>query len=109
MIFNEKNMARKYKTTGFAKFILFLLFAIPVSWFGASYYYGADPIEEFRQQVGIVSEPHLAEQEISEDLNSKIIGLENENLTLKDEIRSLKEILYDKDQEMNLLKAELEK
>jgi len=102
-------MARKYKTTGFAKFILFLLFAIPVSWFGASYYYGADPIEELKQQIGIVSENQFAEQTTNEDFNSKIIALENENLALKDEIRSLKEILYDKEQEMSLLKAELEK
>lgn len=102
-------MVRKYKTTGFAKFVLFLLFAIPVSWFGASYYYGADPIEELKNQVGIVSENHFGDESQNETTNLKVDELETENLELKNEIRSLKEILYDKEQEMNLLKAELEK
>lgn len=47
--FDKKlNYVKNYKITGFAKFLIFMLFATPLSFIGASYYNGQDPFETIK-------------------------------------------------------------
>lgn len=41
-------MTKKYKMTGCAKFFIFIILAIPLSWIAASYYNGSDPFEKLK-------------------------------------------------------------
>ena len=41
-------MTQKYKMTGCAKFFIFIVLAIPLSWIAASYYNGSDPFEKLK-------------------------------------------------------------
>lgn len=41
-------MTQKYKMTGCAKFIIFIIIAIPLSWIAASYYNGSNPFEKLK-------------------------------------------------------------
>lgn len=46
-------MKKKYRTTAFTRFLLFMLIALPLIYFGVTYYRGEDgaaPIREFFQQ-----------------------------------------------------------
>ncbi len=41
-------MRKKYKMTGFARFMIFMLFFAPVSYIGVSYYQGEDGIQKIK-------------------------------------------------------------
>ena len=41
-------MRKKYKLTGFARFLIFMLFFAPLSYIGVSYYQGEDGLEKIK-------------------------------------------------------------
>ncbi|MBK7096466.1 MAG: hypothetical protein IPH57_15955 [Saprospiraceae bacterium] len=102
-------MSKNYKITGFAKFLIFMLFATPLSFIGASYYNGQDPFETIKtweifkkketdniksesiniDEKSVVKELKLKELEIKQ-LNEKIIILEDLLEAQKKEIAELK-------------------
>lgn len=43
----------KTRITGFARLLLFLLFFIPIAYFGASYYNGEDPVANLKGMLGM--------------------------------------------------------
>ena len=49
-------MAKKYKLTGFSRFLVVMLFLVPGAYIGASYYNGEDGIQNIKDLVGIDSE-----------------------------------------------------
>jgi len=42
----------KTKLTGFSRLLLFLIFFVPVAYFGASYYNGEDPVANLKALLG---------------------------------------------------------
>jgi hypothetical protein len=55
----------KTKLTGFSRLLLFLLIALPVIYFAASYYNGEDPVANVKGWLGM-NEPRTEEVERSE-------------------------------------------
>jgi hypothetical protein len=102
-------MSKNYKITGFAKFLIFLLLATPLSFIGASYYNGQDPLKTIKtweifkkketdniksesiniDEKSVVKELKLKELEIKQ-LNERIIILEDLVESQKKEIAELK-------------------
>lgn len=94
-------MAR-LKTTPFARFLVAMLFIVPLAYMGASYYNGEDPIQMIKDKLGI--EANTAESQYEEannaddtydlrqevdQLKERIRELENENTELKEKVRRL--------------------
>ncbi len=48
-------MAKKYKLTGFSRFLVVMLFLVPGAYIGASYYNGEDGIQNIKELIGIES------------------------------------------------------
>lgn len=95
-------MARRLKTTPFARFLVAMLFIVPLAYIGASYYNGEDPIAMIKDKLGMENnttdraseevtyddETYDFRQEI-DDLKDKIRELERENADLKEKVRQL--------------------
>jgi hypothetical protein len=95
-------MARRLKSTPFARFVVAMLFIVPLAYIGASYYNGEDPIALIKDKLGIDEntsetvdnqvayddETYDFRQEI-EDLKERIQELEDENADLKAKVRQL--------------------
>ena len=95
-------MARRLKTTPFARFLLAMLFIVPLAYIGASYYNGEDPIQSIKDKLGIEvqkTEKHETATSQSDDtydlrreidqLKERITELELENAELKEKISRL--------------------
>lgn len=95
-------MARRLKTTPFARFLVAMLFIVPLAYIGASYYNGEDPIALIKDKLGIEnSTTDRASEEVTyddetydfrqeiDDLKDKIRELERENADLKEKVRQL--------------------
>lgn len=95
-------MARRLKSTPFARFLIAMLFIVPLAYIGASYYNGEDPIALIKDKLGMDDnatemttdkatyddEAYDFRQEI-EDLKDRIQELEKENEDLREKIREL--------------------
>lgn len=46
-------MRKKYKITGFARFLIFMIFFAPLAYIGASYYNGEDGIANIKKLIGL--------------------------------------------------------
>ncbi len=44
------------RLTGFSRLLLFLLIALPIVYFGASYYNGEDPVAQVKDWIGVEEE-----------------------------------------------------
>ncbi|MEZ4906976.1 MAG: hypothetical protein R2771_04900 [Saprospiraceae bacterium] len=71
-------MGKNYKMTTFSKFLIFLIFAAPLSYIGASYYNGQNPFEKFK-------EISIFENSKSESTTTKVITNENSNNNVGEE------------------------
>lgn len=80
----------KYKVTGFAKFFVFMLFLIPVSYVVANYMQGKDPISEAKK---------IKEKGIS--------MLKNRNFSSTTQDIDYAKVIVDKDAEIQSLKEQL--
>lgn len=121
-------MAKKYKLTGFSRFLVVMLFLVPGAYIGASYYNGEDGIQNIKELVGIESgqssnstststpdtpstptntatrselptDVKMLQDELS-DLQRRIEAMERENKELKDQI-------FDKNEEIVELQRKL--
>lgn len=103
---------KKYKTTGFARFFLFMLIAAPLAYIGASYYNGEDGIQNIKDLVGLSANDNqnttsqdsgnqsydmgkmIKQNEMLERQNKNLIEqnreLNNEIDDLKEELQNLK-------------------
>ncbi len=50
-------MARRLRLTGFARFLIVMLFLAPLAYIGASYYHGEDGIANIKRWLGFEKEP----------------------------------------------------
>lgn len=96
-------MSRRLKSTPFARFLLAMLFIVPLAYMGAAYYNGEDPIQTIKEKLGIEQSLQESNQdEMStatgsdynwqaeiEQLKERIEQLENENTELREKVRRL--------------------
>ncbi len=117
-------MAKKYKLTGFSRFLVVMLFLIPGAYIGASYYNGEDGIQNIKELIGLESsesssstsestpttiststteefpsDVKLLQDELT-DLRRRIEAMEKENKELKDQV-------FDKNEEIVELQRKL--
>ena len=89
-------MRKKYKLTGFARFLIFMLFFAPVSYIGVSYYQGENGIDKFLDLFkGIGIERAEASTPDTPSISSdEIIKMQAEEITiLKQRIKELEDQL----------------
>ena len=64
-------MRKKYKMTGFARFLIFMMFFAPLAYIGASYYNGEDGLQKikdlFNSIIGESKETAHTEPQLSKD------------------------------------------
>ena len=93
-------MKGKYKMTGCARLLIFLVFFLPVVYIGVSYYHGNDPLAQVKElfSSGSKSEEPTKKPYISKDryginddeVRTKLKSKDQEIDVLKDQIRDLK-------------------
>ena len=112
-------MAKKYKTTGFARFFIVMIFLAPLAYIGASYYNGEDGLENFKNLIGLGEKTEQVDQEAPE--SEPVAEVENQEQereqgqavdqgkveALQAEIEQLEEIIKNKDQEIKYLKDKI--
>ncbi len=99
-------MRPKHKVTGCARFIIFFIIFIPLVYFGAAYFRGEDGMQELKKfyykMIGKNPTPSTANDDPG---TYKIEDLQEELDKAKVEIRELKEIIKQKDKEIEALKS----
>ena len=111
-------MATKYKMTGCAKFFIFLLFAVPLAYIGASYYNGSDPfaklkeIELFQKKQNNNSDnnDNASDTKVLKSRSSaslrKELELKNEEIKfLRRKIKKLEDLLESQKKELKRLQS----
>lgn len=92
-------MARRLKTTPFARFLIAMLFIVPLAYLGAAYYNGQDPIQLIKDKLGIKSTEAQAQTDYSDP------AADDDTYDLREEIELLKERI----RELELENADLKK
>lgn len=94
-------MARRLKTTPFARFLLVMIILAPLAYIGASYYNGEDGIQNFKNLIGLGEK---TETTITPDKT----GQGDAVLKLEDEVKYLKRRVEDLEKENRQLEEKLE-
>ena len=100
-------MRPKYKVTGCARFIVFFIIFIPIVYFGAAFFRGEDGWQKMKDfYYGIVGKP-VSDTGRNEDTRTtyKIEDLQKELDEARAEIRELRNIIKEKDKEIEKLKS----
>lgn len=106
-------MAKRFKITGFARFLLVMTILAPLAYIGASYYNGQDGIQNFKDLIGISDHAspkentdHIksinAAPEEDTDLAKRVQALQSEN-------EALRRQLNEKDQEIKQLRIQVDR
>lgn len=108
---------RRLRLTGFARFLIVMLFLAPIAYVGASYYNGEDGIENIKKLVGIESTQDTkstakniekTEKKTSNRSSSENVGdleqLKRENAQLKRTVREQEQEIYKLKEEIINLK-----
>jgi len=110
-------MARsKFKITGFARLVIFLLFVAPLAYIGASYYNGQDGIENIKnlfsagkeKVVNKTSSTETAEPVSTELVDGTVAKLKDENKYLEQKNNELYQEKEKIKQELETTKTELQ-
>ena len=56
-------MSKRLKATGFTRFLIFMLFIIPMAYFGASYYNGEDGLQNVKDLINKGKEKNVGSDE----------------------------------------------
>lgn len=104
-------MAKKLKMTVFTKFLIFLIFAAPAAYIGASYYNGQDGVQNFKNifskdktETPSVIEESQTDEETKTTTNSKNPV---EFQKIQKELSYYKQRTADLEKENNQLKKEI--
>ncbi|MCH2083073.1 MAG: hypothetical protein MK226_11835 [Saprospiraceae bacterium] len=92
-------MARKFKTTPFARFFLMILILAPLAYVGAAYYNGEDPIQNVKQAIGLEQTIDNKDSKATKKIKGK-----SEVERLREENKKLKKELQEKKAEIKKLK-----
>lgn len=95
-------MARRLKSTPFARFLLAMLFIVPLAYFGAAYYNGEDPVQLIKKKLGIENNSTM----VVEDADATPVSAED-TYDLREEIEQLKERIRDLEEENQRLKEKV--
>ena len=99
-------MRPKYKVTGCARFIIFFIIFVPVVYFGAAFLRGEDGMQKLKDLFGGITGRETSASPGREDPDTyKIEDLQKELDDAKAEIRELKNIIKEKEKEIEALKA----
>ncbi len=94
-------MRRRFRLTGFARFLIVMLFIVPLAYLAASYYRGEDGIQNLKNLLGLHQEASPSANQSSgggfkkvtsselQELQNRVDQLEKENRDLKVKIRDL--------------------
>lgn len=96
-------MARKLKTTPFARFLVAMLFIVPLAYIGASYYNGEDPIENIKDKLGIEENQQVQ----AEDTAGADTVSDEANYDLRQEINELRDRIRELEEENERLKEKV--
>lgn len=80
---------RKYKVTGFARFVLFMLFFVPIAYFGLSMAKGEQPssfVERVKAKIQGIKNYRPSFKQDDEDLYKQLISKEEEIQKLREEL-----------------------
>ncbi len=103
-------MARRLRLTGFTRFIIVMLFLVPIAYIGASYYNGQDGIENVKGFIGLdgksgsktTTRNRVDDSDRNTQLHDRITELELKNSELENELEK-------KDQQIVDLRSRLNK
>lgn len=114
-------MTKRFRLTGFARFLFVMVILVPAAYIGASYYNGEDGIQNIKNLLGIQStnavtthaqkrnsdkeESNLSVTKIA--LEQRISDLEAENRDLEAEIREMKVQIRDLKLELKTAQLQL--
>ena len=95
-------MAKKFKTTAFARFFLVMIILTPLTYIGASYINGEDGIQKVKELVGIDagSADDQSTKRVKRKSSSELDRLRAEN-------KELKQLIEQKDKEIEALEQQL--
>ena len=101
-------MRPKYKVTGCARFFIFFLIFVPVVYFGAAFFRGEDGMQKLKDfyHKTIGKSDQAKDNKIDSRDTYRIEDLQKELDEAKAEIRELKNIIKEKDKEIEKLKNE---
>lgn len=101
-------MRPKYKVTGCARFFIFFLIFVPIVYFGAAFFRGEDGMQKLKDFYHKVIGKTEREKDNKTDTGDtyRIEDLQKELDEAKAEIRELKNIIKEKDKEIEKLKSE---
>ncbi|MCB0631936.1 MAG: hypothetical protein R2824_03590 [Saprospiraceae bacterium] len=95
-------MARRLKSTPFARFLVAMLFIVPLAYLGAAYYNGQDPIKLIKDKLGI-EENHIVREEA--DDHTTVSG--DDSYDLRQKIEQLEERIHDLEAENKRLQEKV--
>jgi len=100
-------MAKKYKMTGCARFLIFLLVFAPLVYFGVSYFRGENPVEGIEKVIPEGWGKTQNSSDVSDDaiIQGTIDAQKDRIEELEDKIDRLEEVLNEKNEEIRQLKA----
>lgn len=102
-------MAKKYKLTGCARFLIFLVLFVPIVYFGVTFFRGENPIEPIKNAIpqDWGKDKSTTESTVTESaiLEGRIKTLEQTNKELRDKIKNLEEIIESRNQEIMRLRG----
>ena len=93
-------MARRLKTTPFARFLIAMLFIVPLAYFGAALYNGEDPVQMIKDKLGV-------ETTTSTEVESNSVQQTEDTYDLRQEIDALKERIRELEMENARLKEKV--
>ncbi|RMF24085.1 MAG: hypothetical protein D6765_12190 [Bacteroidetes bacterium] len=113
---------KKFRLTGFARFLIFLLIATPLAYMGASYYNGEDGWANLKKLLGIESsaatpsdtdeavfDPSASDRDVrleNERLKSEIDSLNTRIEKLFTRVERLEELLREKNRQLEEMKEQ---
>jgi cell division protein FtsB len=101
-------MAARSKMTGFARFFILMLFVAPIAYIGASYYNGQDGIQNIKNLLSGNKVETTSGENTNEGGGFSLFGGSKKELeTLKTENAELKEMIRERDLEIQELKREM--
>ncbi|WP_235296723.1 hypothetical protein [Portibacter marinus] len=98
-------MRRKYKMTGCARFLIFLLIFTPLVLIGVSIYNGNNPIDQVKELLNIETTEQPLERNVENDNKTSTVSSEG---ILKSTIETQKETIQELRKEISDLKEELQ-
>lgn len=94
---------RRLKLTGFSRFLIFMIFFVPVAYIGISYYQGDDGLQKARDVI-----TNLSEKKLIDNSSTKEVSNQDDKITFDDQVQILRTRIEQLEKENAELKKALE-